>query len=124
MDVRIELAVISLGLLIWWLIVIAVRKARLYPSYAVLWGVLGTLLVLLPLYGELLRWAASNVFGILGANHLIYGILFGFLLVYLFYLTQKMCQITNRVERLIVALAILESEFKATHRIDDRNHEH
>jgi hypothetical protein len=89
MDIRIELAVITLGLLIWGLIGIAVRKARLYPSYAVLWGVLGSLLVLLPFYAQLLRWAASNVFGILGANHLIYGILFGFLLIYLFYLNPE-----------------------------------
>lgn len=111
MDLRIQIATIIIGLLIWSLVGLAIKRARLYPSYAILWTILGGLLVLLPLYANVLRWAAGNVFGILGANHLIYALLFGFLLICVFYLTQKICLLTNRVERLIVSLAILETQF-------------
>jgi hypothetical protein len=108
-DLRIQAASILVGLLIWAMVTIAVKRARLYPSFAALWFGIGALLVLLPAYAELLRWVASEVFGIIGANHFIYVMLFAFLLVYLFYLTQKVCQLTNRVERVIVSLAILEA---------------
>jgi hypothetical protein len=111
MDLRIQLASVVVGLLIWCLVVFALRRARLYPSYAVLWMLLGSLLIFLPFYAGLLRWAAGHVFGIVGANHLIYAMLFAFVLVYLFYLTQKICQLTNRMERAIVALAIVEGRF-------------
>jgi hypothetical protein len=75
----------------------------------VLWSGIGTLLVLLPFYGNFLRWLATNVFGIVGANHLISAMLFGFLMIYLFYMTQKVCELVNRVERIIIFLAILET---------------
>lgn len=110
MDVRIQVATIIIGVLIWGLVALALKRSTLYPAYTALWMILGALLVLLPLYADILRWVAANVFGIIGANHLIYAMLFAFLLIYLFYLTQKLCQLTNRVERVIVALAILESQ--------------
>ncbi len=112
MDFRIQLAVITLGVAVLLSVALAVRNAKLYPSYTALWAALGGLLVLLPLYAGMLRWLATDVFGIVGANHLIYASLFGFILLYIFYLTQKICQLTNQVERVIVALAILEKQFK------------
>jgi hypothetical protein len=109
MDFRIQISSVVVGVLIWMMVLIALKRARLYPGYAVLWSGIGTLLVLLPLYGNLLRWLAANVFGIVGANHLIYAMLFSFLMIYLFYMTQKICELVNRVERIIVSLAILET---------------
>jgi hypothetical protein len=38
--------------------------------------------------------------------------LFSFLMIYLFYLTQKVCELINRVERLIVFVAILDTQQK------------
>ncbi len=66
--------------------------------------------MLLPFYSGMLQWLASNVFGIVGVNHLIYAMLFGFILLYIFYLTQKICQLTNRAELVIVALACYPGE--------------
>jgi hypothetical protein len=112
MDFRIQVASIVVGFLIWTIVAIALKRARLYPSYAVLWAGIGAMLVLLPLYANSLRWLAGNVFGIVGANHLIYAILFSFLMIYLFYLTQKVCELINRVERLIVFVAMLDTRQK------------
>ncbi|HUS95462.1 MAG TPA: DUF2304 domain-containing protein [Hyphomicrobiaceae bacterium] len=109
MDFRIQALSVVVGVLICALVLIALKRARLYPAYAVLWSGIGILLILLPLYGNLLSWLATNVFGIVGGNHLIYAMLFGFLLIYLFYMTQKVCQLFNRVERIIIFLAILET---------------
>src|SRR3954469_18825353 len=105
MDFRIQIASVFVGLLIWTIVAIALKRARLYPSYAALWFGIGAMLMLLPVYGNSLRWLATNVFGIVGANHLIYAMLFGFIMIYLFYLTQKVCELINRVERLIVFVA-------------------
>jgi len=109
MDFRIQIASIVVGSLIWTIVSIALKRARLYPSYAALWVGIGTLLILLPLYANSLRWIATNLFGIVGANHLIYAMLFSFLMIYLFYLTQKVCELINRVERLIVFVAMLDT---------------
>jgi hypothetical protein len=108
MDYRIQLASVAVGLAIWYLVGWSIKQAKLYPSYAVLWTLLGGLLIALPMYANQLRWMAGNIFGIVGANHLVYAILFSFMLIYMFYLTQKLCRLTNSVERLIVNLAILE----------------
>ena len=70
-------------------------------------------LLFLPAYSGVLQWAADNVFGIVGANHLIYALLFTFMLLDLFYLTEKLCRMNNQVERLIVSLAILEADARA-----------
>jgi len=110
MDYRIQLASVAVGLAIWCLVGWSMKQAKLYPSYAVLWTLLGGLLVMLPIYANQVRWMAGNVFGIVGANHLIYAILFSFILIYMFYLTQKLCRLTNSIERLIVNLAILEAQ--------------
>jgi hypothetical protein len=109
MDFRIQAASLLVGFLIWAIVANALRRARLYPSYAALWSGIGALLILLPLYANSLRWIAANVFGIIGANHLIYAMLFCFLMIYLFYLTQKVCELINRVERLIVFVAMLDT---------------
>ena len=113
MDFRIQVASVFVGLLIWTIVAIALKRARLYPSYAALWFGISSMLILLPLYGNSLRWLASNVFGIVGANHLIYAMLFSFIMIYLFYLTQQVCELINRVERLIVFVAILDTRQKA-----------
>ena len=113
MDFRIQAASVFVGFLIWTIVAIALKRARLYPSYAALWAGIGALLILLPLYANSLRWIATNVFGIVGANHLIYAMLFSFLMIYLFYLTQKVCELINRVERLIVFVAILDTRQNA-----------
>lgn len=117
MDFRIQIASTVVGILIWGLVAIALKRGHLYPSYAALWIGIGSLLLLLPTYAVALGWVAANVFGIVGTNHLIYLLLFGFLLLYGFYVTQKLCQLTNRMERVIVALAILEAKVRETGKV-------
>jgi hypothetical protein len=112
MDVQVQIASVISGILIWGLVAFCLKQAHLLPSYALLWVAIGAALVFLPTYSEVLRWVSTNVFGIVGANHFIYLMLFGFLLIYAFYLTQKICALTNRVERVIASLAILEASFQ------------
>jgi len=110
MDFRVQMASAAVGVMIWLLVGRSMNQARLYPGFAVLWAAIGALLVLMPAYGGLLQWSAAHVFGIIGANHLVYALLFAFLLVYCYYLTEKVSRLSNQVERLIVALAILEAD--------------
>ena len=113
MDFRLQLACSAVGLAILLLVTHSLRRNRLYPGFAVLWAGIGAVLLFLPAYSGVLQWAADNVFGIVGANHLIYALLFTFMLLDLFYLTEKLCRMNNQVERLIVSLAILEADARA-----------
>jgi Uncharacterized conserved protein (DUF2304) len=110
-DFQVQAASVLAGILIWCLVAYSLKRAQLLPSYAILWVGIGAALFLLPTYAKFLRWLSADVFGIVGANHFVYLILFSFLLLYTFYLTQKVCELTNRMERVIVALAVLESSF-------------
>jgi hypothetical protein len=110
MDFRVQLASAAVGVIIWLSVASALRHARLDPGFAVLWAGIGALLFFMPAYGGLLQWMAGHVFGIIGANHLVYALLFAFLLLYVYYLTEKVSRLNNQVERLIVAVAILEAD--------------
>ena len=107
MDWQLQIASAIVGIFGLAVVAVSLRNARLYPSYAALWFGIGAFFVALPFLSGVLRQVAE-FFGIIGVNHLIYASLFCFLLIYIFYLTRKVCELTHRVERLIVSLAILE----------------
>jgi hypothetical protein len=46
------------------------------------------------------------------ARHVIYIVLIGFLMVYVFYLTQKISKMSDQIQMLISHLAIVEDELR------------
>jgi hypothetical protein len=67
-------------------------------------------LISVPALEPLYQWIAGSVLGIIDARHVIYIALIGFLLVYVFYLTLKICQMSDRIQELISYTAIMETE--------------
>jgi len=88
------------------------KKSRIYPSYVILWGCIGIFLVFMPILSDYYRYFAKLVFGINGGDHFIYIAFLGFLLLYTFYLTVKMCTLTSQMSRLISTISVLESQQK------------
>ena len=64
--------------------------------------------VLEPFY----HWLAASVIGIVDARHVIYIGLIGFLLVYIFYLTQKISRMSDQIQIILSELAIVEDEVR------------
>ena len=82
------------------------------PAFAVLWMAVSLFLVSVPIFESFYQWLAGSVIGIVDARHVIYIVLIGFLLVYLFYLTQKINQMADRIQVLLAHTAILEAEIR------------
>lgn len=110
MNFSLKITIILAALLIIYIVIRAVGKHNLHPSYAVLWLVIGSFLFSIPLLENFYALVARKVFGLHGGDHLVYITLITFLLVYCFYLTTRICQMADRVSKLISFTAVLGSE--------------
>lgn len=88
------------------------KKNTLHPSYAILWTSFALVLESIALLSPFYRWLAVSLLGLTGADHLIYFTLLGFLSIYVFYLTLKICVMNDRIQRLISHTAILDHELE------------
>ena len=82
------------------------------PAYAILWLCFSIFLISISVLDFFYRWMAYNIVGLSDARHIIYIAFFGFLFVYIFYLTIKISEMSDRIQILISALAILEAKEK------------
>ena len=90
----------------------SIQKNTMRPAYAVLWSLVAVFLVSVPVFEPFYQWLAGSVIGIVDARHVIYIVLIGFLLVYLFYLTQKISRMSDQIQILLSQLAIVEDELR------------
>ncbi len=104
-------AVLS-GLFFLGVVVKLLRKDTLYPAYAILWIFIGLFLISIPFLEGFYRWVAVKVIGLYGGDHLIYIVVIGFLMVYVLYLTSKICRMSDRISKLISFTAVLDNEIR------------
>jgi hypothetical protein len=100
------------GVILLLLIMHFLKKSRIYPSYVVLWASIGLFLVCMPVLSDYYRNIAQLIFGIKGGDPFIYIAFIGFLLLYTFYLTVKICTLTSQMSRIISAISVIESQQK------------
>ncbi|NCO04044.1 MAG: DUF2304 domain-containing protein [Alphaproteobacteria bacterium] len=112
MDIKQQIFAFAAGMLIIFLVISQLRKDKLNSSFAALWIGIGLFLVSLGFLGDFYRFIAHSVLNVSGGDHLIYIGLIGFLLVYVFYLTSKICRLIDQVTKLISTVALLESREK------------
>ena len=112
MNILLKLVILVSALVIVYVVIKSVRKHSLHPSYAVLWILMGLFLASIAVLEGFYAFLARSVFGLYGGDHLIYITLITFLLVYCFYLTTRLCQMADRVSKLISFTAVLESEVR------------
>ena len=110
MGVRIILISTVVGLIFFVFILRLIKKNTIRPSYAVLWIGISLFLVSIPVFEFFYKWIAVSLIGLVDARHIIYIALIGFLLIYVFYLTTKMSQMSDRIQELISFTAILENK--------------
>jgi hypothetical protein len=110
MGLKIKLIAFLLGFVFFVVVLRSVKRNIFRPSYAVLWLGMSLFLLSIALLEPLYKWIATSVLGILDARHIIYIALIGFLLVYVFFLTSMVTRMSNQVQQLISAVAILEAK--------------
>jgi hypothetical protein len=109
MDFKLQIFALAAGLLIILLVVLQLRKEKLNSSFAALWIGIGLFLISVGFLGDFYRFIAHKVLNVSGGDHVIYISLIGFLLVYVFYLTSKICRMIDQITKLISTVALLEA---------------
>lgn len=110
MNINLKIAIFLASIVIVFTVIKSVKKHSLHPSFAVLWIFIGMFLFSLTIFESFYAYVARSIFGLYGGDHLIYIALIMFLLVYCYYLTTRICQMADRVSKLISFTAILENE--------------
>lgn len=110
MNISLKIVILLCALAVIFVVVRSVKKHSLHPSFAVLWILIGLFLASISLLESFYAFVARGVFGLYGGDHLIYITLITFLLVYCFYLTTRICQMADRVSKLISFTAVLENQ--------------
>lgn len=112
MGLKIKIISSVLGFIFFVLILKLVKKNNVKPSYAFLWISLSLFLLSIPLLEPLYKWISTTLIGIEDARHIIYITLIGFLLIYNFYITIKISQMSDQIQTLISYTSVLEKELK------------
>ncbi|MCF8296743.1 MAG: DUF2304 domain-containing protein [Saprospiraceae bacterium] len=112
MGLKIKIVALIIGLIFFFFISRYSKKNAFKPSYTFLWFLVCLFLISIPIAESFYRWIAYSLIGIVDARHIIYIVLIGFLLVYVFYLTIKVSKLTDQVQQLISFTAILENQQK------------
>lgn len=107
---KIILGVSGLGFFIF--VFLFVKKNSFRPSYAVLWIFISLFLISIPFFESFYSWISYTVLSFADARHLIYMVLIGFLLIYIFYLTTKISRMSDQIQQLISYTAIIKAEKK------------
>lgn len=110
MGIRIQIISLVLGMLFLYFVFRFVKRNTFRPSYAFMWILVAFFLVSIPILEKFYKWVATHVMGISDARHIIYVVLIGFLLVYIFYLTIRVSRMNDQIQELISYTAILEKE--------------
>jgi len=112
MGLKLKLIALLAGLAFFFFVARSIQRNSMRPAYAVLWTFVALFLVSVSVAEPLYQWLAGSVIGIVDARHVIYIVLIGFLLVYVFYLTQKISRMSDQIQVLLSQLAIVEDEVR------------
>ena len=112
MGLKIKLLAFLVGIGFFFFVLRSIQRNTMRPAYAVLWTGISLFLVSVSVLEPLYQWLAGSVIGIVDARHVIYIVLIGFLLVYVFYLTQKLSRMSDQLQVLLSQLAIVEDELR------------
>ena len=110
MTLKILFFLIAVAVLFLTVIFKLIRKNYLPPSSALLWLLVGIIMLSIPLLHGLYRFIAFDLLGFNNATNIIYILSIGFLMLYSLYTTVKLKQSSNRIQMLISQLAISEAE--------------
>ena len=112
MGFKIQIISLIIGLIFFYFVFRFVKRNTFRPACAFLWRMISLFLISIPALENFYRWVARNVIGINDARHIIYAGLIGFLMLYIFYLTIKISEMSDKIQELISHTAILKRQMK------------
>jgi len=110
MGLRIKILSLVVGVIFFLFVLKFIKENSFRPSYAILWILVSFFLVSIPVFESFYVWVTYSVIGLNDARNIIYIVLIGFLLVYAFYATLKISQMSDQIQELISFTAILEAK--------------
>ncbi len=110
MDLKLKVIACMIGLLLFVSILRYVKSNTLRPSSALLWLCMPLFLISIPVLENFYQWLSVSLFGMNDARHVVYIFVILFLLVYSFYLSVKVSQLSDRVQELISYTAIMKAD--------------
>ena len=113
MGLKIKLIAFIIGIIFFIMVINQIKKRSLRPSYSFLWFMGSLFLISISVFEPFYRFISRRIIGISDTRHIIYIGLIGFLLVYVFYLTIKVHQISDQVQELISTVAIQQNELES-----------
>lgn len=112
MGIKIKIIAFIIGFFFLTFIIRTIKKNGFPPTISIMWLLVASFLLSVPIFEEFYRWIAYNLIGIQDARHIIYIFLIGFLLVYNFYLSSKITLMNDQIKHLISFTAVLENKIK------------
>lgn len=111
MNIKIQI-IIAIGILVaLGIIVNMIRRKKLELRYALVWLAVGTSILILDCFPELIAWLSEKV-GIESPVNMLFFFGFCFALVIIFVLTMAMSRMSIRIKELTQAIALYEKETK------------
>lgn len=111
MNIKIQI-IIAIGVLFaLGFIVNMIRRKKLELRYALVWLGVGTSILILDCFPELIAWLSEKV-GIESPVNMLFFFGFCFSLIIIFVLTMAMSRMSIRIKELTQALALYEKEIK------------
>lgn len=107
MGIRIKILAFIIGLIFFLVVLRFLKKRSFNPSYSVLWIAVSLFLISISVFEPFYHWIASSLIGIVDTRHIIYIVLIGFILIYLLYITSKICKMSDQIQNLISFTSIL-----------------
>lgn len=118
MSYEIKSIAFFIGLIFFVFIWSMIRKNFFRPSYAFWWLTISIFLLSIPVLEKFYKYVATDIIGLNDARHIIYIIIIGFLLMFVFYLTTFINKMNDKIQELISSNAILDSKVM---KLEDKN---
>jgi hypothetical protein len=112
MDIKLKSIALMAGAFLFLFILRFVKRNTFRPSSALLWCSVPVFFISIPIFAPFYKWLSVSLFSMDDARHIIYIFIIIFLLIYDFYLSVKISQLSDRVQELISFTAILEKKPK------------
>lgn len=111
MQLSLKILTLLLGLVFLWVFISLLRKKNIKPFYSTLWLMVSVFMISLVLFEGFYKWIATSL-GITDASFMVIVSLISFLLLYVWHLSVKISEMSDRIQELISHSAIMENEIR------------
>ena len=111
MQLSLKILTLLLGLIFLWVFISLLRKKNIKPFYSTLWLLVSLFMISLVLFEGFYKQIATYL-GITDASFMVIVSLISFLLLYVWHLSVKISEMSDRIQELISYTSILENKIR------------